>query len=105
MKTTETRHTVQTTLSINVELLNTLRLLANINEMHVSDYINQCALDKCRQEQHGTIIYQTNRQWKPTRKIQIRLNRFVWEFLEMRALNKSRFINDAINERYYPSEP
>lgn len=99
MKTTETKVTVMTTFSVNVELLERLRYYCEEYDHTIAYYVNHCALLKMRCAQFEQLpLHYTNRQWKPTTKIQVRLPRIVWEWLEMNCVNKSRFLNDAINE-------
>lgn len=99
MKTTETKATVMTTFSVNDELLQRLRNLCEVYEQSIAYYVNHCALLKMRCAQFEQLpLHYTNHQWKPTTKIQVRLSRIVWEYLETSCVNKSRFLNDAINE-------
>lgn len=98
MNTTDTTKTKMTTLSISVRLLNELHHRAH--QRHpLSYFINRAALMKLREAQLLTpISWPTNRQWRPVKKMQVRLDRQVWEYLELNCVPKSRFVNDAIYE-------
>lgn len=98
MNTTDTSKTKMTTLSISVRMLNELHRRAD-GRHPISYYINRAALMKLREAQAlMPNVWLTNKQWRPVKKMQLRLERRVWEYLEMNCIPKSRFINDAIYE-------
>ena len=98
MKTTETRFTIQTTVSVNDALWNELQLIALEHGITTSRQLRIIIMrwliyvQRNNDESTGT-----NHDYLPVTKHQIRMPRMAWEFLEMTRRNKSRFVNDALS--------